>query len=430
MTTPTAWQTFAEAFFTHFGATLYPGEDDLIVDLPPPLVEHFGKERLYLAFPQGEKPRALNANEDLLAYGSKTFELMQALLLEQGELSAYRWPARFSATRHPDLPRWLSEEGLVWREVVQCETGHHFDVLTYRVVLVSDERQEQLLTLVLNEAGREQPWLAAYLTSPALNQAEAVPPPTKPPDVAALFTAAEPIAHEAIQAHVVAAAEAANARLQAALRRLDAYYHQIIAEGEADPQRQSELEADLRRKMDEERLRFRLSVTLTPLSYARAELPLAEVQLQLESGHLGQAVHVTRNLHDNAILHCHCQTCRTDVLHSLHEFGRDPCPHQGGTCFFNERLKAAALLAGLGESVSGDDLPFQRETSVTADGYRWWRLAGEDHVLFWGEPQGWQRDYQLVGTTAAGEVRRQERTPQLGRWLRRLWGRLRGTKAD
>ena len=45
---------FAENFFKHFGAQIYPRDDELVVDLPPDLVSVFGKPRLYLIFPTGD----------------------------------------------------------------------------------------------------------------------------------------------------------------------------------------------------------------------------------------------------------------------------------------------------------------------------------------------------------------------------------------
>ena len=77
-------KSFAENFFRHFGAQVEPQGDELIVHLLPDLAEVFGKPRLYLVFAERGKTRDLSPVEDLLVYGSRTFDRMLTLLQDRG----------------------------------------------------------------------------------------------------------------------------------------------------------------------------------------------------------------------------------------------------------------------------------------------------------------------------------------------------------
>ena len=88
-------KSFAEAFFRSFGARIEPQGEEWVVDLPPELAETFGKVRLYLVFSQAQaEPRQLSPTEDLLVYGSRTFDRMLALLEGRGEATWLRLSGR------------------------------------------------------------------------------------------------------------------------------------------------------------------------------------------------------------------------------------------------------------------------------------------------------------------------------------------------
>ena len=88
-------RSFAESFFTRFGAATYPLDDELVVDLPPDLAAIFGKARLYLVFADNQsEPRELSPVEDLLIYGSRTFDQMIGLLAGRGEATQLALPTQ------------------------------------------------------------------------------------------------------------------------------------------------------------------------------------------------------------------------------------------------------------------------------------------------------------------------------------------------
>src|SRR5690554_487693 len=94
---PPDLRTFTIDFFTFFQATVRPldkrKQGVLEVDLPPELVEHFGKPQLRLAFNQVSP----GSDVELVAHGSRLFDRMVALLDRRGALTLLALP-----NRHPN----------------------------------------------------------------------------------------------------------------------------------------------------------------------------------------------------------------------------------------------------------------------------------------------------------------------------------------
>ncbi len=153
-------RAFAEAFFAHFGARAFPLDDNLVVDLPPDLTAAFGKERLYLVFADDGVRRELSPVEDLVVYGSRTFDRMLALLSGRGEVTVACLPARFDPDHAPlPLHNCLAIKS-------QVETGYTpYYVVNYRAVYLSDEKREEFLTVVLDADGRPRPDKVGEVTS-------------------------------------------------------------------------------------------------------------------------------------------------------------------------------------------------------------------------------------------------------------------------
>ncbi|MCI0532482.1 MAG: hypothetical protein L0Y74_11160 [candidate division Zixibacteria bacterium] len=132
-------KSFAETFFQHFGASVQAQADELVVDLPPELVEVFGKARLYLVFPQAQgQPGELSPQEDLLVYGSRTFERMLGLLAGRGEAAYLHFPGRVSAAQVPALP--LHNCRLLESDVDTSQD--QFYIFNFRTTYISDEKHE------------------------------------------------------------------------------------------------------------------------------------------------------------------------------------------------------------------------------------------------------------------------------------------------
>jgi hypothetical protein len=169
-------RAFAEAFFAHFGARAFPLDDNLVVDLPPDLVAAFGKERLYLVFADDGVRRELSPVEDLVVYGSRTFDRMLALLAGRGEVTAVCLPAHFDPDRAPlPLDNCLAISS-------QAEPGQTpYYVVNYRAVYLSDEKQEEFMTVVLDAGGRPRPDKVGEVTDfKGLEVGFGVPPSPQP----------------------------------------------------------------------------------------------------------------------------------------------------------------------------------------------------------------------------------------------------------
>jgi hypothetical protein len=155
-------RAFAEAFFAHFGARAFPLDDNLVVDLPPDLAATFGKPRLYLVFADDAGDgvrRELSPVEDLVVYGSRTFDQMLALLAGRGEMTTVCLPTHLpvedeSPDNDPAFPP-LANCQVVNSQAEPGQTPYY--VVNYRAVYLSDEKREEFLTVVLDAGGRPRP---------------------------------------------------------------------------------------------------------------------------------------------------------------------------------------------------------------------------------------------------------------------------------
>src|SRR5688572_5852604 len=157
-------KSFAEAFFQHFGAQIQVNEDELIVDLPAELVPTFGKERLYLVFPQGQgEGRELSPVEDLLVYGSRVFDQMLGLLAGRGEVASLYFPERVTVTLEtlPSTPLPLYDCDLSERRVEVIRD--QFYLFHFRATYLSDEKREEFVSVILDSEGEPFPQLQSLL---------------------------------------------------------------------------------------------------------------------------------------------------------------------------------------------------------------------------------------------------------------------------
>ncbi len=166
-------RSFAETFFKHFGAEIRPHPEfpnELIVDLPLDLVDVFGKSRLYLVFPQpGTEPPDLSPNEDLVVYGSRTFDKMVAVLEGRGEAVHLRLPSRVAIVSEDNRPFPLSLENCRPKAHEAQLKQERFFIFNFRAVFSSDERQEDFITLILDNTGRPHPEMGTVLTTLAFD---------------------------------------------------------------------------------------------------------------------------------------------------------------------------------------------------------------------------------------------------------------------
>lgn len=321
-------KSFAEFFFSRFGAQISPGQDELIVDLPPELAAVFGKPRLYLVFPEGE-PRPLSPTEDLLVYGSRTFERMLSLLEGRGEVTCFGLPALFLAQPDGDLPLPLHN----CRPLeTSLQTGTDpFYIINFRAVYSSDEKQEEFITLVLDAAG--EPCSAQIA---ALLQGEALPLPDSPlaiePEaLRRILDRAGELVYQQVDARAAKLEHDLRPRLQTALLRLVAFYRRLADEvdsgaPEQDAALRAEVQQELVHKIAEELERYRLQATVTPMSCAVILAPVARYHLVLAtrySRHSGLTL--KRNLYTGEVEPLPCYNCQEPLDHiSLCDRGGHP----------------------------------------------------------------------------------------------------------
>lgn len=313
-------KAFAESFFKYFGAEVESVEDELIVDLPPELSQSFGKSRLYLVFPTGApQSRELSPAEDLLVYGSRTFERMLTLLAGRGERAYLCLPSQI-AVGADALPLPLGNCRLVARQA-QTKRGR-FYIVNFRVIYVSDEKQEAFVTIVLDAEGRPTTALQGMLAGLDVQLLPQDQQPQFEPELLRRALAeAEELAYQQANMRAAELEAAVQPRLEKVLLRLTAYYRRLMNEvNTGDPERdqavRTDLQQDLERSMADELERHRLRVRLSPVSFALAEIPVAHYQLELATDHSQQAVTLTQNLHTGQVWQdVVCHHCRAPLDH-------------------------------------------------------------------------------------------------------------------
>jgi len=332
-------KSFAENFFTSFGAQIYPLEDELVVDLPPDLAAVFGKPRLYLVFAkdgQGE-PRELSPVEDLLVYGSRTFEQMLDLLVGRGEVAYLRLPSQLPTESEADLALPLPLHNCRLLEQQTQLTHDQFYIFNFRAAYLSDEKHEEFITVALDAEGASRPDKINELTGGAFFPPDR-PTPVDPKTLRRLLNCAGEVAHKQAEARATELEAAIQPRLQRTLLRLTTFYRRLTDEVDTgdftqDETVRADLQRDLTRKIADELERYRLRVTLSPLSYALALVPFAHYQLTLATRHSQQTLDLAQNLFINQLESFNCAYCQKpidylalcDEGHAVHPSCLDTC---------------------------------------------------------------------------------------------------------
>ncbi len=281
-----ALRAFAEAFFTQFEAQIETSPAELVIDLPPRLADHFGKPRLYLVFPGAQDaPRDLSPHEDLLVYGSRTFDLMLALLDGQGETARLAYPRQVSLALEAAPGPSLRRPHFTVTETAVDRRQTWYQLFNFRVTYRSDEKEEAFETVVLDAAGQPAPAIEALLRQLA-------PLPRSPEAPPAAFTAQPEQAAAELRRRAALHAEELqqriHARLERVLLRLTSFYQRRIDEIDSDPPEQdarlrAELQQELKRKIADELERHQLHIQLAPISTALALLPSVHVRLSVSA---------------------------------------------------------------------------------------------------------------------------------------------------
>ncbi len=128
---------------------------------------------------------------------------------------------------------------------------------------------------------------------------------------------------------------AIKVRLEKVLLRLTSYYHHLIDEIDPDNPNeatvlQADLQQDLQNKIAAELERHRLRITVTPISYAVAHVPVTAYRLAVSTRHSQYVLTLHHNLYTNAIeqfsfLNSAGQAATTSPFTCHH--CADPLPH-------------------------------------------------------------------------------------------------------
>jgi hypothetical protein len=306
--------------------------------------DHFGKPRLYLVFPQaGSEPPDLSPHEELVVYGSRLFDQMLALLSRRGE--GLQLPlAGHGPTAMEPAPSFPLE-------LVNCRLATHtvqvkseqFFVLNLRAVFISDEKQEEVLAIILDEAGQPRPEVEPALTGLAWATLPHDTFPLSDEQLGRYLAQAEAVAQARLSERIATMQAEIQQRLQKPLLRLISFYRRLQAEvnpAEATPAEaiRADLAQELARKVADELERYRLRVTLSPLSYAVITLPLRYHQATLTTGHTAQPLTVIHDLYSNRVVALPCHHCQAPLerlamcdraAHPVHGHCLETCSHCG-----------------------------------------------------------------------------------------------------
>jgi len=318
---------FAREFFRAFGAQVKQRRRGIEVTLDGELAQHFGRERLDLIFDAGH----LQPGQDLLALGSRTFDLMVEYLRARGTRSLQELPIAYAdAAGVPEL------------RLRNCRIAHRgrskaaalVGIFNFKIAYTSDERVEELFTVAVDAEGRVRPDVPTRLAHARPFEGR---PPSVGPKLERMFRAAEERA--ALHANESAAEREREilARMHREISRLVTYYQEMIEELPFGPIEgegaAAHLRAELERKVAEEVEAHRLHVAITPVNCCLVAAPEARYTLRLASGHAAASLELRRDLHTGALELPHCSACARETAEvGLCRAGHIACPECLSPC--------------------------------------------------------------------------------------------------
>jgi hypothetical protein len=304
------FRAFAERFCLAFGALVTPVGDRLHVTLTPELAGHFGRGSLVWTFTPHD------TEGELVAYGSRAFEEMLALLGGHGRLTAVRLPITVGVAAQAPAPVSL---GGTCELIHTADAAERFFIFNFQLAFTCDERVERLFTVCLDEQGRERGDMLGLLTQRA--------------DTAQLVEACAPSSEVAgaAESKAVATAETwvapmevlALARLEAVGERLVNYYEAQMREVQIRRRRgQSEADAvmeadelrwqlrrELERKLRDETARHQMRVQVRRISLGLMEVPGVRQTFRLSGPRVGRELEVWHDQHSGDVHYPPCERC-------------------------------------------------------------------------------------------------------------------------
>ncbi len=432
-------KTFAASFFTHFGAQVLPSETDILVILPPELERVFGKPRLYLIFANENpaQPRQLSPNEDLLVYGSRTFDRMLALLEGRGATTCLQLPIRQPTELDLRLPYVKAQITLAEEDYRQ--TLEPFYVFHFRATYVWAEKEEAFITVTLDGAGAQHPRRGELLGRGEVFAAPNEPETQKlnPDFLRQQFERAQAIAQAQVAEQADTLEKTIETRLQQILARLKRFYGRMMDELPGDDPAQddaarADLQADLKRKQADELERHRLRVQLAPAGYAVMLVPFIEHTLRLSNGRQSSRLLLRRDLYTGWVETFACQSENESLVDLAFSPVKDRFGARGrfaGLCAENAPLcredALHSVLAVAGKEIEASDAPEQ--IGPDAQRYVWRRVEAAEWSIYLGQRKGSKALSPVLGRLLvmldqAGNVVRRQKVGM----ARRLWGKVFG----
>lgn len=333
---------FALAFFDTFGAQTKRLDrrkhGAIQVDLPEPMVAHFGRPSLQLVFQNAE----VTSDVDLVAYGSRVFDQIMSYLDRQGALTVQSLPSRHNGA--DELLRAVHPRNSAIAGLQLTEQKRPLYIFNWHITYRADDKREELYTVVVDEHGRRvhavnettgagektgdkgenvldlTAMLADAEPAPLEKDEEGNPLPPKLPPMTQLTRLAENARKYALyHADVRCISHEAEIlpRLHKVLARLTGYYQQQIEEvydaHDPEGEKRQALEGDLQRKIVEEVENHRLRVQVRLFSYALVHVPVANAQIRLSDGKQERTIDVTRNRYTGALRRPTCEVCAQPI---------------------------------------------------------------------------------------------------------------------
>jgi hypothetical protein len=304
------FRAFADRFCQAFGATAISQAGRLHVALPPDLAAHFGRDALVWTFTPHDD------SGDLVAYGSRAFEEMLALLGGHGRLTSLRLPVLIDTEVETRAPESL---GGACELLDRADAPERFYVFNFQLAFTCDERVERLFTVCLDLAGRERPDMLTMLgeqgdsalTVDALAPTERVEREAETRAIAMAEAWVGPMEVQALN------------RLEALGERLVAYYEAQMREvpirrrrGQSDDEAVAEAEElrwqlrrELERKLRDETARHQMRVQVRRISLALLEVPGVRQIYQLTGSSGSREFEVWHDQHTGKVHYPACERC-------------------------------------------------------------------------------------------------------------------------
>jgi hypothetical protein len=343
-----ALKAFVEAFFKAFPqdvSALEMRDERVQVALSGDLMQHFGRSNLMLTFTPHD------AEGELVAFGSRVFDELQAFLARRGALTVCHLPAG----RVAPLPALINGQAITQAPLSSPQRFYEFN---YHAAFLSDERHEQVLSFMLDAEGQPAPEAARWLER---FQGEEV---LLPFDLSAfpseLSAAAEALAVGEAERSALPFERESDRRLAKVADRLTDFYEEQIKEALYKRRRGlSEAEAldaliaerhdlrdELARKLADEQRNHQQRIQLRLVSRAIVEVPGAWHGVRLESKQAARTLNYWENRHTGVAGLPGCERCGDRPLaYALCASDHLVCSGCLGHCAACERDLCAAELA-------------------------------------------------------------------------------------